>query len=333
MALKRITLDQFSKGIISHYGKSILTRNEVNSYASMIGVSRPDGWDSNPFYKNSSSKNASGYKFSNVSAAKTNRKKIDVNSLDQDKETEEVFEDLDMLTEVVTKKKVNSLIVTGNAGIGKTHGVISKLEKSGLQKERDYIVLKSKISPLGLYLTLFLHHDKVIVFDDLDDLFKNDDCSAILKACLDSYDVREVSWSSKKMVNVVGVDDDTRRRIEDEARSSLLEGETDVALPNRFQFKGQIIFISNLSQEKFDKAVMSRSVCIDMTLTDKQVFSRMKAVVTKLKNKRTAEMAFATIVKKYNDGVLELPNLRTVLNYANVVESGVKNAERLSKYC
>ena len=73
MALKRITLDQFSKGIISHYGKSILTRNEVNSYASMIGVSRPDGWDSNPFYKNSSSKNASGYKFSNVSAAKKNR--------------------------------------------------------------------------------------------------------------------------------------------------------------------------------------------------------------------------------------------------------------------
>ena len=88
MALKRITLDQFSKGIISHYGKSILSRQEVNSYASMIGVSRPDGWDSNPFYKNASAKNASGYEFSNASAAKTNRKKIDVSSLDQDKETE-----------------------------------------------------------------------------------------------------------------------------------------------------------------------------------------------------------------------------------------------------
>ena len=333
MALKRITLDQFSKGIVSHYGKEIMSRTEVNSYASMIGVSRPDGWSDNPVFKSSSSKKASGYRFNGVSAAKVNRTKIDVNSLDQDKATSEIFEDLDMLTEVVTKRKVNSLIVTGNAGIGKTHGVLTKLEKSGLKKERDYIVLKSKISPLGLYLTLFLHHDKVIVFDDLDDLFNNDDCSAILKACLDSYDVREVSWSSKKMVNVVGVDDETRRRIEDSARESLLDGVTDVELPNRFQFKGQIIFISNMSQERFDKAVMSRSVCIDMTLTDKQVFSRMKAVVTKLKNKRTAELAFATIVKKYNDGVLELPNLRTVLNYANVVESGVKNAERLSKYC
>ena len=332
MALKRISLDQFSKGIVSHYGKSIITRTEVNSYAALVGVSRPDGWNAAPVMKHGK-KNAAGYRFDAVSTAKTNRTKIDVNSLGEDKETNEIFEDLDMLTEVVTKRKVNSLIVTGNAGIGKTHSVLHKLDQSGLRKERDYIVLKSKISPLGLYLTLFLHHDKVIVFDDLDDLFNNDDCSAILKACLDSYDVREVSWSSKKMVNVVGVDDATRRRIEDDARDKLLEGETDVALPNRFQFKGQVIFISNMSQERFDKAVMSRSVCIDMTLTDKQVFSRMKSVVTKLKNKRTAEMAFATIVKKYNDGVLELPNLRTVLNYANVVESGVKNAERLSKYC
>ena len=332
MALKRISLDQFSKGIVSHYGKSIITRTEVNSYAALTGVTRPDGWNANPVMKHGK-KNAAGYRFDAVSAAKSNRTKIDVNSLGEDKETNEIFEDLDMLTEVVTKRKVNSLIVTGNAGIGKTHGVISKLEQSGLRKERDYIVLKSKISPLGLYLTLFLHHDKVIVFDDLDDLFNNDDCSAILKACLDSYDVREVSWSSKKMVNVVGVDDETRRRIEDDARDKLLEGEINAALPNRFQFKGQVIFISNMYQEKFDKAVMSRSICIPMELTDKQVFSRMKSVVTKLKNKRTAETAFATIVKKYNDGVLELPNLRTVLNYANVVESGVKNAERLSKYC
>ena len=332
MALKRISLDLFSKGIVSHYGKQVITRTEVNSYAALVGVSRPDGWNANPVMK-VGKKNADGYRFDATSAAKSNRTKIDVNTLGQDKETEEIFEDLDMLTEVVTKRKVNSLIVTGNAGIGKTHSVLHKLDRSGLRKERDYIVLKSKISPLGLYLTLFLHHDKTIVFDDLDDLFNNDDCSAILKACLDSYDVREVSWSSKKMVNVVGVDDETRRRIEDDARDKLLEGEINAALPNRFQFKGQVIFISNMSQEKFDKAVMSRSVCIDMTLTDKQVFSRMKAVVTKLKNKRTAETAFATIVKKYNDGVLELPNLRTVLNYANVVESGVKNAERLSKYC
>ena len=181
MALKRISLDQFSKGIVSHYGKQIISRTEVNSYASLIGVSRPDGWNSNPVMKHGK-KNAAGYRFDAVSAAKSNRTKIDVNSLGEDKETNEIFEDLDMLTEVVTKRKVNSLIVTGNAGIGKTHSVLHKLDQSGLRKERDYIVLKSKISPLGLYLTLFLHHDKTIVFDDLDDLFNNDDCSAILFA-------------------------------------------------------------------------------------------------------------------------------------------------------
>ena len=54
-------------------------------------------------------------------------------------------------------------------------------------------------------MTLFLNHDKVIVLDDMDDALKNEDCSSILKAALDSYDVREISWSSKKMVNTVGL--------------------------------------------------------------------------------------------------------------------------------
>ena len=199
-----------------------------------------------------------------------------------------------------------------------------------MSKDREYIVLKSKISPLGLYMTLFLHHDKIIVFDDLDDLFTNEDCASILKAALDSYDVREISWSSKKMVNVVGMQKDTKNTIEREARAALMNGETDVALPNRFTFKGQIVFISNRSADGFDKAVQSRSICIDLTLNDTQVFTRMKNIVHKLTNARIAEKALTSIIDKYNDGSLAMPNMRTVLNYANVLSSGVKNADRLS---
>ena len=95
----------------------------------------------------------------------------------------------------------------------------------------------------------------------------------------------------QKDANVVVSSDDTRRRIEDEARSSLLEGETDVALPNRFQFKAK-----SSSSATCLKRDLTKRLChvryVSMTLTDKQVFSRMKAVVTKLKNKRTAELAF-----------------------------------------
>ncbi len=322
---KRITLEAFSAGIVSHYGRNTMTRKEVIAYANYVGVGRPAGWDSDSPGRNQ-------FRYNATSVARSSRIKIDFNSL-SDTETTEIFEDLEMLTEVVAKRNVNSLIVNGSAGVGKTHTVLETLAKRGLVKDRDYVVLKSKTSPLGLYMTLFLNHDKVIVLDDMDDALKNDDCASILKAALDSYEVREISWSSKKMVNTVGVEKKTRTAIENEARTALLNGETDVALPNRFIFKGQVIFISNMPTEKFDSAVKSRSVCIDLTLNDKQVFGRMKSVVTKLKNAHIAKQALTGIIDKYNKGQVNAPNIRTVLNYANVLASGVKNADRLSKYC
>lgn len=323
---KRTTLEAFSKGIVSHYGKDVLTKSEVRSYATYAGVTVPGGWNDNHVGRNQ-------FKFTTASSAKQNRVKIDFSQIGKDKSIDEIFEDLETLVDVVSQGNLNSLIITGNAGIGKTHTVLSELNSKGLVKDEDYIVLKSKISPLGLYTTLMIHHDKIIVFDDLDDLFTNDDCSAILKAGLDSYDVREISWSSKKMVNVVGMEKSLREMVVEETRKSLLNGETDVALPNRFEFKGQIIFISNLTSDKFDKAVQSRSVCIDMTLNEKQIFSRMKSIVSKMKNAQVAERAMKVIIEKYNQGEIDLPNMRTVINYANVLSSNVKNAERLSKYC
>jgi hypothetical protein len=59
----------------------------------------------------------------------------------------------------------------------------------------------------------------------------------------------------------------------------------------------------------------------------------MKSIVHKLTNARIAEKALTSIIEKYNEGSLAMPNMRTVLNYTNVMSAGVKNADRLSKYC
>jgi len=331
MALKRVTLEQFSTAIINHYGREIMSRTEINSFAASAGYSRPNGWDTDQIARGK-------YRFSKTSAAKVGRVKIDYNSLNDD--SQEVFEDLAMLTRAVAAKAINSVIVTGSAGVGKTHTVTDELNRRGLQKDRDYVILKSKTSPLGLYMTLFLHHDKIIILDDMDDALKNDDCASILKAALDSYEDREISWSSKRMVNVVGATPDTRRQVENDARDALRNGETDVQLPNRFMFKGHVIFISNLSSDKFDKAVMSRSMKIDLTMSDKQVFARMKTIVQKLKgiSPDLARRAMSVIIDDYNAGKGDVPNMRTVINYAKVLSaSGVTNdsrkLERLSKYC
>jgi len=324
---KRITLTQFAKDITKHHRKQKFTRQEIRAFAAYKGVTVPSEiWDS--------SVGRNLYSMKAASDVKLSRPKINYSSITKDKSVDELFEDLNALMQVISKKKMNSLIITGNAGIGKTHTVIQTIEKQGLARERDYLVFRSKTSPLGLYMTLFLHHDKVIVFDDLDDLFTNDDCASILKAALDSYDVREISWSSKKMQNVVGMDATKRLQLETEAREQLLKGNPEVLLPNRFVFKGQIVFISNLSSDKFDKAVLSRSMNIDMSLSDHQVFSRMKSIADELvNNPEIAKKSMMTIIDKYNDGTLAHPNMRTVLNYANVLQSGISNPERLSKYC
>lgn len=323
---KRITLTQFAKDITKHHRKQKFSRQEIRAFAAYKGVTVPvEIWD------NSVGRNL--FSMTAASDVKLSRPKIEYDKISRDKTVDELFEDLNSLMQVVGKKKLNSLIITGNAGIGKTHAVLDTLSKLKLHNEKDYVVYRAKTSPLGLYLNLFLHHDKIIVFDDLDDLFTNDDCSSILKAALDSYSVREISWSSKKMMNVVGMDPAKRQALEEEAREQLMKGNPEVYIPNRFEFKGQIVFISNLSADKFDKAVLSRSVNIDMSLSDHQVFSRMKSIADELLKPQYAKKSMMTIIDKYNDGTLSHPNMRTVLNFANVLESGVANPERLSKYC
>ena len=324
---KRIPFNQFAKDITKHHKKSTFHRKEIRAFAAYKGILVPiEVWE------NALGKNM--YSMESATNPSLSRPNIQYSEIQNDDTVTDLFEDLNSLMKVISKKKMNSLIVTGNAGIGKTHTVIDTLEKNRLVREKDYLIFRSKTSPLGLYMNLFLHHDKVIVFDDLDDLFTNDDCSSILKAALDSYDVREISWSSKKMQNVVGMDPGRRLQLETEAREQLMAGNPEVLLPNRFTFKGQIVFISNMSSDKFDKAVLSRSMNIDLSLSDHQVFSRMKNIAdSMIKDPSVAKQSMMTIIDKYNDGTLSHPNMRTILNYANVIQSGISNPERLSKYC
>jgi len=46
--------------------------------------------------------------------------------------------------------------------------------------------MKGKSSPFGLYSTLYMNRNKLIVFDDMDSVFKDTDTVNMLKAALDS---------------------------------------------------------------------------------------------------------------------------------------------------
>jgi hypothetical protein len=165
------------------------------------------------------------------------------------------------------------MIVVGPPGVGKSYGVEYQLEKSGMfdqlsGKRVKYEVIKGAMTPIGLYCTLYKYSDpkNVLVFDDCDSILLDDVALNILKAALDSGKKRRIYWNSD---------------------SSMLRRE---GVPDMFDFKGSVIFITNL---KFDnlkskklqdhlEALQSRCHFLDLTLnTMRDKFLRIKQIFRK----------------------------------------------------
>lgn len=195
----------------------------------------------------------------------------------------ERFANLESLVDMVIAGQSPSLIICGDAGTGKSFLVRQRLRKAGLQEQtvtadandaskakvkdarssmgrsfldkpkavpkNTYLFVKGYSSPMGLYQVLHNNRQATIVFDDCDSVFKDATSVNILKSALDSYDVRMVSWMSTA---------------------------TDkMGLDNSFEFKGKIIFISNLPLPRLDTAVKSRSFSVEISLTRIELWQRM----------------------------------------------------------
>ena len=160
---------------------------------------------------------------------------------------------LEKFTNMVLDGETVSAIVTGEGGLGKSHTIMGALEKRGWQEGTQYVVVKGYATPKALYGTLWEHRDKTIIFDDCDSVLKDAVSLNLLKGALDSYDKRTISW--------------------------LQKGFIDDNLPNSFEFQGNIIFISNMSSDKLDPAVKSRSMTIDLSMTLNDKIERMNYIL------------------------------------------------------
>ena len=160
---------------------------------------------------------------------------------------------LEKFTNMVLDGETVSAIVTGEGGLGKSHTIMGALEKRGWIEGTQYVVVKGYATPKALYGTLWEHRDKTIIFDDCDSVLKDAVSLNLLKGALDSYDKRTISW--------------------------LQKGFIDDKLPNSFEFQGNIIFISNMSSDKLDQAVKSRSITIDLSMTLKDKIERMNYIL------------------------------------------------------
>jgi hypothetical protein len=169
----------------------------------------------------------------------------------------ERFDILNEMTKACVNGDIRAMIVSGPPGVGKSFGVEREIEKATLfdklaGKRLRAEVVKGSATPIGLYQTLYKYSDDncVLVFDDCDSILLDDISLNLLKGALDSGKKRTISWLSE---------------------SSALRRE---GIPDRFEFKGSVIFITNLkfdgmkSQKLRDHldALQSRCHYLDLTL-------------------------------------------------------------------
>lgn len=219
----------------------------------------------------------------------------------------ERFSFINQFIGMVGKKSTNSLVITGDAGIGKSYSVTKNLTDMGLREivldgVGDFIVIKGFSTPRALYQSFYEYNGKIIVFDDCDNIHKDATASNLLKAALDSGDRRVMTWNTSR----VEKDDDT---------------------PNRFEFTGRCIFISNMSVGEFPQALLSRSYCVDLTLTNNEKVDRIKTVLADYPGKTDEVVSF---LHRNSDKVVDL-SVRSALSILKLANSE-DNWERLALY-
>jgi hypothetical protein len=160
------------------------------------------------------------------------------------------------LTDMVVQRVAPSLIVAGDPGIGKTWNVRDRFDRAGMILGEDYYMVKGRIMGLGLYKLLYQMNGKIILFDDSDSVFEDKNSQNILKAALDSYDERLISW-----------------------HTSAPERE---GLPRCFMFTGAAIFITNKDICKIDSAVADRSFRMNFTMNNSEVLDRIGQILPKM---------------------------------------------------
>ena len=231
------------------------------------------------------------------------------------------FKILDDMTRAAKEGDIKAMIVSGPPGVGKSYGVEEQLNKDSIFDDvggnsRKFEVVKGAMSAIGLYAKLykFSNPKNVVVFDDCDSVLLDDLSLNILKAALDTSKKRYISWNTD---------------------SRLLRSE---GIPDRFEFKGSAIFITNIKFENVRskklkdhlEALESRCHYVDLTIdTEREKMLRIKQIV------REGMLDDYDMPQERKDDVVEFIDenrtrlrelsLRTVLKCADLAKSFPSN--------
>ncbi len=222
------------------------------------------------------------------------------------------FEVIENLVKSAIDGSSNAVILSGAAGLGKSHTVMRALEAWDPAGE-SYTVVKGYSTAVGLMTMLYRHREEgeLIVFDDCDSIFSDEKALNILKAACDTNKKRTVSYMAK---------------------TQMFDEDTGDNIPSVFDFQGTIIFITNYD---FDwiverdnkitphvKALMSRAQYVCIPQSKRYSVIRIKQVLKEglLRNKgmtKTQEDELMGFISTNINKIREV-SLRMVLKLAAI---------------
>jgi len=153
---------------------------------------------------------------------------------------EKKFKFLEASVKAVVDNKIQSLICYGSPGSGKTETIMNNLRDLGVKPK----VFSGGFKNADEVFSLLTKYNKgtILVFDDCDSVMKNVELRNMFKAALQNSANREITWRDKVL-----------------------------------SFDSGVIFISNLT--KFDPAIASRSMTIEINMSNEQMIDKIESVL------------------------------------------------------
>lgn len=237
----------------------------------------------------------------------------------------DTYESMETLVAAVSANTVNSLIIAGAPGLGKSY-TVNKVLNEVNSGEFGYTFHRGYLRATHLFRLLWENRfaGQTIVLDDTDAIFGDETALNILKAALELKTTRRIGWGSEKEF----IDED---------------GEV---IPRYFDYEGSVIFLTNLpirdliasgsKNAPHLSALESRSLVLDLKIkTRREYMVKIKQTVNSgmLRDKgfsQSEESEILEFVESNMEKLTEL-SLRMIEKIAALFRANPSNWEKLVK--
>lgn len=221
--------------------------------------------------------------------------------IENKKEPEQVFKEMQQYIKMVLNGIQTSLIICGAPGVGKTFRVKQQLKANGYVEGSNMLTLKGKCTPRALYTALYDMKRKgdIIMIDDADSLVgpnAPEDSINILKAALDS------------------TADDDGRLVTYGVAGKLYDNE-GLELPKRFYYNGGVIVLTNYTAGQLDTALKGRAFVQDIHFSVEDVLKIIHSLLPNIEPQKYSAAsklkAYEYLVELHEEGTKMELSLRT----------------------